>query len=108
MLAVFPLTYLLPDNPVFIKWKITFYYGLFGVALIVSGILSKRGLIGLLNPKGIDMPMFIWPKIDIYYSVVFISLPVANGWFALFMTETQWVNFKLFVPLPVLSTLGAL
>jgi intracellular septation protein len=102
-LIVFPLTYLLPADPAFIKWKISFYYGLFGIALIISGIYTKRGIIGLLKPKGINMPEFIWPKIDLYFSVVFILLALLNAWFVLYMTENHWVNFKLFVPVPVLA-----
>ena len=101
-LIVSPLTLLFPDDPSLIKWKLTFYYGLFGIALMLSGLISKRGLIGLVKPKGIDMPAFIWPKIDLYYSVVFLSLAMVNAWFVLFMTEEQWVNFKLFVDFPVL------
>ena len=69
---------------------------------MVSGFVSKRGLIGLVNPQGIDMPVFIWPRIDLYYSIIFLSLAILNVWFVLFMTEEQWVNFKLFAPYPVL------
>ncbi len=101
-LVVFPLTYLLPNDPEFIMWKLTLYYGLFGVALVISGFISKRGLIGLVKPRGIEMPVSIWPKIDVYYSVIFLLLATANAWFVLFMTEEQWVNFKLFVDFPVL------
>ena len=101
-LVVFPLTYLLPNDPEFIKWKMTFYYGLFGVALVISGFVLKRGLIGLVKPRGIVVPVCIWPKIDVYYSVIFLLLAIANAWFVLFMTEEQWVNFKLFVDFPVL------
>ena len=69
---------------------------------MVTGVVSKRGLIGLVKPRGIDMPASIWPKIDVYYSVVFLMLAISNACFVLFMTEEQWVNFKLFVPFPIL------
>ena len=100
--GVYPFTFLIPNSPEFIMWKLTIYYGLFGVVLMISGFVSKRGLIGLVKPKGIDMPVFIWPRIDVYYSIVFLLIAILNVWFVLFMTEAQWVNFKLFVPYPVL------
>lgn len=93
---------MLPNAPVFIMWKLTIFYGLFGVLLMTSGFALKKGLIGLIKPSGIDMPVFIWPRIDIYYSVVFLVLAITNAWFVLFMSADQWVNFKLFAPLPIL------
>jgi intracellular septation protein A len=83
-------------------WKITIYHGTFGLLLLFFGSVFKRGLIGLVKPKGIDIPTFIWPKIDIYYSIVFILLAIINALVVLFMSEGQWVNFKLFVPFPSL------
>ena len=100
--GVFPFTFLFPNDPGFIQWKLTYYYGLFGVALVISGFVSKKGLIGLIKPGGIEMPEFIWPRIDVYYSVIFLLLAIVNAGFVLFMTETQWVNFRLFVDFPVL------
>ena len=100
--GVFPFTFLFPNDPGFIQWKLTYYYGLFGVALMISGFVSKKGIIGLVKPRGIEMPVFIWPKIDVYYSVVFLLLAIVNAWFVLFMTEDQWVNFHLFGDFPVL------
>ena len=100
--GVYPFTFLLPNAPEFIMWKLTIFYGLFGAILIISGFVSKRGLIGLVKPMGIDMPDFIWLRIDVYYSIVFLLLAILNAWFVLFMTQEQWVNFKLFAPYPVL------
>jgi intracellular septation protein len=101
-IGIYPFTYLLPSTPELIMWKITIYYGLFSVLLVIFGFASKKGLIGLVKPKGVDMPVFIWPKIDFYYSIVFLLLAIVNGWFVLFTTEEQWINFKLFAPYPVL------
>ena len=101
-IGLYPFTFLLPSIPELILWKPTIYYGLFGFVLMLFGVVSKKGLIGLVRPKGIDMPVFIWPKIDVYYSIVFLILAISNVWFVLFMTEEQWFNFKLFAPYPVL------
>jgi intracellular septation protein A len=101
-LLLSPLALYLPIDIVFIKWKTTFYDGLFSIVLLVSGLASKRGLIGLVKPSGIDMPQFIWPKIDIYFSVVFMFFAIANSWIAIFATEEQWVDFNLFVSFPML------
>lgn len=101
-LAIYPLTFLFPSDPQRIMWKITFYHGIFGIFLIAFSFVSKRGVIGLIRSKGVAIPDFIWPKIDIYYSIIFILLAVINAWFVLFMSVDQWVDFKLFVPFPVL------
>ena len=101
-IGVYPLTFMLPNAPSFIMWKLTIFYGLFGALLVISGFSLKNGLIGLVKPSGIDMPVFIWPRIDIYYSFVFQVLAITNAWFVLFMPADQWVNFKLFAPLPIL------
>ncbi len=97
-IGIYPLILLLPNVSEIIMWKLTIFYGLFGVLLMISGLVLKKGLIGLIKPSGIDLPVFIWPRIDIYYSVVFLVLAAANTWFVLFMTIDQWVNFKMFAP----------
>ncbi len=101
-IGVYPLTFMFPKAPTFIMWKLTIFFGLFGVLLLISGFALKKGLIGLVKPRGIDMPGFIWPRIDIYYSVVFLALAITNAWYVLFMSADQWVNFRLFAPLPIL------
>jgi len=100
--AIYPLTFLFPNDPKLIAWKITYYYGLFGILLLLSRQFTKKGLIGLVRSSGVDAPRVIWLKVDIYYSIVFIVLAIINSWFVLFMSTDQWVNFRLFVPFPAL------
>jgi intracellular septation protein A len=67
-------------------WKLTIQYGLFGIVLLISGIALKRSLIGLIRPQGLDVLVLIWPRIDMYYAVIFLVL----------------ANFRFFAPYPVL------
>jgi intracellular septation protein A len=80
-------------------WKLTIQYGLLGIVLLISGIALKRSLIGLIRPQGLDVLVLIWPRIDMYYAVIFLVLAILNVWFVLFMTED---NFRFFAPYPVL------
>ncbi len=100
--SIYPLTFIFFTDPQHIMWKITFYHGIFGVFLLVFSFVSKKGITGLIFSKRIAIPNSIWPKIDFYYSIVFILLASINAWFVLFASEDQWVDFKLFVPFPVM------
>jgi intracellular septation protein A len=101
-ICVYPFSLLLPHSPQFIMWKLTIQYGLLGIVLLISGIALKRSLIGLIRPQGLDVLVLIWPRIDMYYAVIFLVLAILNVWFVLFMTAEQWVNFRFFAPYPVL------
>ena len=103
LICIYPITFTFPEDPNFIKWKITIFYGLFGVLLMVSGFVFKKGIIGLVKPSGVKIPAFIWPKIDVYYSVVFLILAILNAWFVIFMSVEQWLKFRLSAPTLVLA-----
>ncbi len=99
-IGIFPFTLLLPNTPELIAWLPTVYHGITGIVMLLTGLLSRRGLIGLVKPQGIVMPASIWPRIDRYFSIVFLLLAISNACFVVFGTESQWVRFSVLIPFP--------
>lgn len=83
-------------NPVFIKWKVTILYWLFGITFISSAILRKKYIIREVIKKEINLPIKDWRNIDISWGVFFILLGILNLIVAYHCSTDSWVKFKLF------------
>ena len=87
-------------SEVFIMWKPTVLYWLFGGAIAVGLLVFRRNLVRqLMSATGqIELPDAVWQRMAWMWSAFFIvmgglNLVVAfSGWF----TESQWVSFKVF------------
>lgn len=89
------LTLVLRD-PVFIKWKPTVVNWLFAVAFLGSGYYMERSLIQRMMDHAISLPLEIWGRLNIAWSVFFVAMGALNLYVAFNFTEETWVNFKLF------------
>ncbi|MGF1769305.1 septation protein A [Enterovibrio makurazakiensis] len=81
------------DN--FIKWKVTIVYALFSVGLIVSQIMGKPLIKGMLG-KEITLPEPVWRNINNAWVAFFAVLGVLNVYIAYTLPLDVWVNFKVF------------
>ncbi|MDD1796100.1 septation protein A [Enterovibrio sp. ZSDZ42] len=81
------------DN--FIKWKVTIVYALFSVGLIVSQIMGKPLIKGMLG-KEITLPETVWRNINNAWVAFFAVLGVLNVYIAYTLPLDVWVNFKVF------------
>lgn len=81
------------DN--FIKWKVTIVYALFAIGLVVSQMLGKPLIKGMLG-KEITLPDNVWRNINAAWVGFFTALAVLNVYVAYQMPLDVWVNFKVF------------
>lgn len=81
------------DN--FIKWKVTIVYVLFAIGLVVSQMLGKPLIKGMLG-KEITLPDNVWRNINAAWVGFFTALAVLNVYVAYQMPLDVWVNFKVF------------
>jgi len=81
------------DN--FIKWKVTIVYSLFSVGLIITHLIGKPVIKGMLG-KELTLPDSVWAKINWAWVVFFAFCALLNVYVAFNMPLDVWVNFKVF------------
>lgn len=89
------LTLYLKD-PLFLKWKPTVVNWLFAVVFIGSHFIGKSTLVERMMSKSVALPSPIWFRLNIAWSLFFISMGIVNLYVAFNYAEETWVNFKLF------------
>lgn len=80
----------------FLKWKVTVIYCLFGMALIVTRYMFNNNLIKKGLQEQLELPDFVWDRLNIAWSILCFSLAAANVYVAFNMPLETWVNFKVF------------
>jgi intracellular septation protein len=94
IIAVFGGATLLLHDEVFIKWKPTVLYLLFGGVLAGGRLVFGRNLLGYLM-KGIVLPDAVWIRLT-WAWVAFFGCMAAMNWYVAFHFSTEtWVNFKV-------------
>ena len=102
IIAVFGGATLVLQNDVFIRWKPTVLYGLFGVTLAVGKLALRRDFLADLM-KGITLPAPVWTRLTWSWIGFFAFMAVAN-WYVAFRLPLApdgsypldtWVNFKV-------------
>lgn len=85
-------------SDVFIKWKPTVLYWLFGGALLGSRLLFGRNLMRRLLGAQIELSDAAWDKLNLSWALFFLAAGAINLYVAFsgHFTESQWVNFKVF------------
>lgn len=85
-------------SDVFIKWKPTVLYWLFGGALLGSRFLFGRNLMRRLLDAQIELSDTAWDKLNLSWALFFLAAGAINLYVAFsgHFTESQWVNFKVF------------
>lgn len=81
------------DN--FIKWKVTIVYALFSIGLIVTHLIGKPVIKGMLG-KELTLPDAVWNKINWAWVSFFALCALANIYVAFNLPLDIWVNFKVF------------
>ena len=94
IIAIFGGATLLLHDEIFIKWKPTVLYLLFGGVLAVGRLAFGRNLLGYVM-KGIALPDAVWARLT-WVWVVFFAAMAALNWYVAFHYPTEtWVNFKV-------------
>ena len=81
------------DN--FIKWKVTIVYALFALGLLITHLIGKPVIKGMLG-KEITLPDTVWNKINWAWVAFFTICALVNIYVAFSLPLDVWVNFKVF------------
>ncbi len=79
----------------FIKWKVTIVYSLFSIGLLVTQLMGKPVIKGMLG-KEISLPDSVWLKINWAWVIFFVLCALLNVYVAFNLPLDVWVNFKVF------------
>jgi intracellular septation protein len=100
------LTLILHDAT-FIKVKPTIIYALFGGVLIV-GLAFNKPLLGIMFDSLFHLTEEGWRKLTLRWAVFFLALAVLNEIVWRNVSTDLWVDFKVFVVMPLTFVFGAL
>jgi intracellular septation protein len=94
IIAVFGGATLWLKDDVFIRWKPTVLYGLFGAILAVGKLAFGRDLIAALL-KDITLPPAVWSRVTWSWTAFFFAMAALNWYVAFHFSLETWVNFKV-------------
>ena len=94
IIAVFGGATLWLKDDVFIRWKPSVLYGLFGAILVVGKLAFRRDLIGALL-KDITLPPAVWSRVTWSWAAFLFSMAALNWYVAFHFPLETWVNFKV-------------
>lgn len=87
-------------NPIFVKWKPSVVFWIFGVALFLSQFIGKKPLMQRMLETVLDgkttLPNFVWKRLNLAWAVFFTLLGTVNIYVAYTYSTETWVNFKLY------------
>jgi intracellular septation protein len=96
VIVVFGGATLLLQDEVFIKWKPTVLYWLFGAVLAVADLAVGKNLIRAMMEKQVSLPDPVWRRLNLSWIAFFAVMGVLNLYVAFNFSTDAWVNFKLF------------
>lgn len=80
----------------FIKWKVSVVNWLFGLVFLGSQFIGKRCLAERMMGSAITLPAPIWLRLNVAWSIFFITMGMINVYVIYNYDTDTWVNFKLF------------
>jgi intracellular septation protein len=85
-------------NDVFIKWKPTVLYWIFGAALLLGRFVFKQDVLRRLMGSQLELADAVWARLNVMWASFFLAAGVLNLYVAFsgHFTEAQWVKFKVF------------
>ncbi len=95
MVAIFGgMTIFLQDDN-FIKWKVTIVYAVFAIGLLVTDLMGKPLIKGMLGSE-ITLPDRVWRTVNWMWVGFFTAAALLNIYIAFSLPLDVWVNFKVF------------
>ncbi len=83
-------------NPMFIKWKLSILYWVFGILLVGSQFIGSHPLMKRLLQNKIQLPQKVWSYLNYSWATFFFTMGILNVILIYTLNTTMWVYFKLF------------
>ncbi len=83
-------------NPVFIKWKPTIVNAVIAVIFLGSTVIGNKPLVERMMGRSIQASTRIWHRLTLGWAIFFAFIAILNIFVAYNLSESVWVNFKLF------------
>lgn len=96
IIVVFGGATLILHDENFIKWKPTVLYWAFSLILLFSDLLFHKNLMRNMLQEKIALPLHIWRRFNLSWSLFFAILGFINLYVAFHYSTDVWVDFKLF------------
>ena len=84
------------QSNVFIMWKPSIIYWVFGLVILVANKFYNKNLIEISLGSQVDLKKQYWQNLSWSTALFFIFLGFLNIYIAQNFSEDTWVNFKLF------------
>lgn len=90
-------------NPIFVKWKPTIVFWIFGLLFLGSQYIGKKNLVQRMFSTALEkqdtthpIPSVVWKKLNLAWALFFIFMGSVNIYVAYSFSTDTWVNFKLY------------
>ena len=93
-------------NPIFIKWKPTIVFWVFGTVFLLSQFIGAKPIAQRMLENVLEghpaLPANIWSRLNLGWAAFFITLGTLNLYVAYHYPTESWVNFKVYGILGIL------
>jgi len=96
LIAVFGGVTLLLHDEIFIKWKPTVLNWLLAAAFLGSQFIGGKNFVQRMMGAAVVLPGAVWRRLNLAWTVFFVTLGAANLYVVYHFDTDTWVNFKLF------------
>ncbi|MCE3239426.1 MAG: yciB [Gammaproteobacteria bacterium] len=87
-------------NPIFVKWKPTIIFSIFGTVFFISHFFGKQPMaqrmMGHMVEKKQGVPAIVWSRLNFAWALFFFVLGAVNIFIAYHFSTEAWVNFKFY------------
>jgi intracellular septation protein len=85
------------ENPVFLQWKPTIVYWIFGIVLLAVDLVSPRNIFERTLGETVEVSRSAWRVLNHVWVVIFVAMGVINIFVAYNYDMDTWVQFKLYL-----------
>ena len=93
IIACLPTIYF--RNTDYLKWKAPIVNWIFAAVFIGSRFVSDRSAIEHMMGHAIEAPKHVWHTLNTVWTIFFIVLGIINLVIAFTLSESMWINFKV-------------
>lgn len=98
-------------NPIFVKWKPSIIFWIFGMFFLLSHFIGKKVIIQRMMEnmlEGKKLPDTVWKRMNLSWALFFLILGTVNIFIAYHFSTDAWVNFKFYGILGLLLVFSVL